>query len=96
MTVKTHACFLFSYVTHKLKVIYFSPRTEIPFLKAIYLVTLNVLSKFDCYKRNTNVTNIYKVYKVREKKLCVYNAVFFLDLIGRIQSLLTFSIFSMI
>lgn len=40
-------------------------------------MTLNVLSKFDCYKRNTKVTNIYKVYKVREKKLCVYNAGFF-------------------
>lgn len=40
-------------------------------------MTLNVLSKFDCYKRNTNVTNIYKVYKVREKKLYVYNVVFF-------------------
>lgn len=58
-------------------------------------MTLNVLSKFDCYKRNTNVTNIYKVYKVREKKLYVYNVVFF-NLIGRIQTLLTFSIFSMI
>lgn len=42
---------------------------------------LNVLLKFDCYKWNINVINIYKVYKVWEKKFYVYNVVF-LDLIG--------------
>lgn len=60
-------CYVVSYVF----------RIEIFFLKVIYFVILNVLLKFDCDKWNINVINIYKVYKVWEKKFYVYNVFFF-------------------